>query len=116
MSSTEIDKDRILTESRDLYRKFNDNLASRELNNEEFKISMKSEYSYLHNNFEPIFNIACSKSYDYSRLATMLGLAVKVKNDEISEHDASVQVGQILVDQIVKPQLDAAGVKPDKNK
>ena len=46
----------------------------------------------------------------------MLGLAQKVKNDELSEHDASVQVGQILVDQIVKPQLDAAGVKPDKKK
>tara|TARA_B100000963_G_scaffold266270_1_gene234465 strand:+ start:1120 stop:1470 length:351 start_codon:yes stop_codon:yes gene_type:complete len=114
MTSKEIPKERILVESRDLHRKFNDNLASRELNDSDFKISMKSQYSYLFNNFEPIFNISCSKSYDYQRLATMLGLAEKVKNDEISEHDASVKVGQILVDQIVKPQLDAAGVKPDK--
>ena len=116
MSSKEIPKERILVESRDLNRKFNDNLASRELSDDEFKVSMKSHYPYLLNNYESIFNIACSKSYDFNRLATMLGLAQKVKDDEISEHDASVQVGQILVDQIVKPQLDAAGVKPDKKK
>ena len=36
------------------------------------------------------------------------------KNKEITEHKASVEVGQILVDEIVKPQLDKAGVKPDK--
>jgi len=112
--STDIPKERLLTESRDLNRKFNDNMAAKELNAEEFKISMKSQYSYLYNNYEPIFGISCSKSYDYNRLATMLGLAQKVKSNQVSEHDASVQVGQILVDQIVKPQLDSAGVKPDK--
>ena len=41
-------------------------------------------------------------------------MAKKVQKDEISEHNASVQVGQVLVDQIVKPQLDNAGIKPDK--
>ena len=112
--STDIPKERILTESQALNQKYNENMANRELNEEEFKISMKSQYSFLFNNYEPIFNISCSKSYEFNRLATMLGLAQNVKSNEVSEHDASVQVGQILVDQIVKPQLDSAGVKPDK--
>ena len=112
----DIPKERLLVESRDLHRKYNENLASRELNDDEFKISMKSDFSFLFNNYQAIFNIACSKAYDFKRLAIMLGLAEKVGKNEISEHDASVQVGQILVDEIVKPQLDAAGVKPGGGK
>ena len=29
----------------------------------------------------------------------------KVQNNELSDHDASVQVGQVLVDKYVKPNL-----------
>ena len=36
----------------------------------------------------------------------MVSMAAKVRNNEISEHDASVKVGQVLVDEIVKPQLE----------
>ena len=36
----------------------------------------------------------------------MVNMAKKVNNDDISEFEASKQVGQILVDEIVKPQLD----------
>ena len=54
MSSKEIPKERILVESRDLNRKFIDNLTSRELSDDEFKVSMKSQYPYLLNNYEPV--------------------------------------------------------------
>ena len=33
--------------------------------------------------------------------------------DKITEHDASVQVGTELVNNIVKPQLDKAGINPN---
>lgn len=112
--SGELPRERILAESLQLNRKYVDNLADRKLTDDKFKSNMQSEYTFLYNNYQPIFNISCSNSYDYRRLASMLGLAIKVNNNEMSEHDASVQVGQILVDEIVKPQLDAAGVKPDK--
>ena len=36
----------------------------------------------------------------------MVNMAKQVKDNNISEHEASKQVGQILVDDIVKPQLD----------
>ena len=39
------------------------------------------------------------------RLLYMLQMAERVENKEIAEHDASVAVGQRLVDDIVKPQL-----------
>ena len=45
--STDIPKERILTESHTLNQKFNENMANRELNDEDFKISMKSQYSFL---------------------------------------------------------------------
>ena len=42
----------------------------------------------------------------FSRLDFMLQMAEKVYNKDMVEHDASVAVGQRLVDDIVKPQLD----------
>ena len=35
----------------------------------------------------------------------MLNMAVKVDENKVPEHDASVAVGQRLVDEIVKPQI-----------
>jgi hypothetical protein len=35
----------------------------------------------------------------------MLDMNTKVKNNDISEKEGSVQVGQVLVDDIVKPSL-----------
>ena len=40
------------------------------------------------------------------RLDYMLKMALKVNNNNISEHNASVKIGQRLVDEIVKPQLN----------
>ena len=70
------------------------------------KKKIKSEYTSLFNEYPAIFNISLSLSYDFNRLKKMLVLAKKIKKKEITEHAASVQVGQILVDEIVKPQLD----------
>ena len=47
-----------------------------------------------------------NKNYDYNRLSIMVNMAEQVKDNKISEHEASKHVGQILVDEIVKPQLD----------
>ena len=40
------------------------------------------------------------------RLEYMINMAEKVENKEMKEHDASVAVGQVLVDDIVKPSLE----------
>ena len=111
----EINIERVLTTSKRLNMLYIENLALKELSENEFKEKAKKEFEFLFKNYEAIFNISISSNYDFSRLKFMLEMAQKVKKSEITEHDASVQVGQVLVDQIVKPQLDKAGVKPDKN-
>ena len=42
---------------------------------------------------------------DIDRLEFMFNMSQKVKDNKVSEHNASVEVGQRLVDDIVKPQL-----------
>ena len=100
------DKDKILSESLNLNRDYIDNLASRTLTQEKFMSNMKQKYQYLHDNFNSIFSMCITKNYDHTRLSFMVEMAQKVQNNEMKEHDASVKVGQILVDDIVKPQLD----------
>ena len=112
--SKEINIERVLTTSRRLNMLYIENIASKKLSENKFKEQMQKDFDHLHKNYEAIFNISISNNYDYNRLKFMLEMAQKVKKSEITEHDASVQVGQVLVDQIVKPQLDKAGVKPDK--
>ena len=109
-----INAEKVLKLSSELNSKFIDNLATKALKHNKFKTQMQTEFNFLYKNYEPIFNISLTNSYDYNRLAKMLNLANKVKNNVLSEHQASVQVGQILVDDIVKPQMDKAGIKPKK--
>lgn len=86
--------------------------STADLNN--LRNQLKENYSELFDKYESIFNLCLSKSYDYSRLEFIINMASKVHSGEITEHKASVAVGQRLVDEIVKPQLDTAGVKPGR--
>lgn len=43
---------------------------------------------------------------ELNRLEYMIKMAKQVQNNKINQHGASVKVGQRLVDEIVKPQLD----------
>ncbi len=109
-----LDIEKVLTASKNLNMEYIDNLATNNISESKFKENMIEKYEFLFKNFEPIFNISISKTYDFDRLNFMLNMAKKVQNNEITEHNASIEVGQVLVDQIVKPQLDKAGVTPDK--
>ena len=48
---------------------------------------------------------------DIDRMKFMIAKAAEVRQGGISEHDASVAVGQVLVDDIVKPQLNQTNKK-----
>jgi hypothetical protein len=67
---------------------------------------LKDEFTLLSTSYPAIFKISISDSYNFNRLKQMLLLANKVHKNEMTEHDASVKVGTILVDDIVKPQLN----------
>tara|TARA_B110000208_G_C11638766_1_gene383631 strand:+ start:573 stop:881 length:309 start_codon:yes stop_codon:yes gene_type:complete len=101
-----MDLQTVLRKSLELNIEYRHAMVKNNFNLDIFKALMVSEYPNLHTAFPAIFNIAVGESYDFERLRKMLDLAEKVKTNEVSEHDASVEVGQILVDDIVKPQLN----------
>jgi len=68
---------------------------------------LEIEYKDLYEGYPSIFKMACEGNMDFVRLKYMLQMIDRVKHNEISEHDASVDVGQKLVDEIVKPDLDS---------
>ena len=99
-----MDINKILEESLQINKKYK--RLKKKTTKDVFKAKMEKEHPFLAENYGAILNIAVGESYNYTRLKEMLTLANKVKNNEIKEHDASVQVGKILVDEIVKPSLE----------
>lgn len=72
---------------------------------EELKEHMKEKYDNLYNNYKAIYNMTCEGNMDLVKLKYMLTMLNKINNNEISEYDASVKVGEKLVDEYVKPNL-----------
>ena len=97
--------DKILKESLEINKKYREFKKNKSVSLKNFKESLKVEFPFLSENYSTIFEISVGESYNYIRLQKMLILANQVQNDEITEHSASVEVGQILVDDIVKPSL-----------
>uniref|UniRef100_A0A6C0IW77 Uncharacterized protein n=1 Tax=viral metagenome TaxID=1070528 RepID=A0A6C0IW77_9ZZZZ len=72
-------------------------------------VELLKNLTSINDKFPSILNIVESDKFDMDgvlRLEYMIGMAEKVNREEIKEHDASVAVGQVLVDDIVKPSLN----------
>jgi hypothetical protein len=93
--------ERVLSESNELNKEF---LKNKKLF-EKFDKEMQTKYKNLHTTYPSIYKVAMTPKYDYDRLKFMLEMSEKIKSKEITEHDASVKVGEVLVNDIVKPQL-----------
>ena len=65
-------------------------------------IDFSGQYPAL---FSLVFNPVDDWEKDLTRLTQMVQLATKVKDNKISQHEASVQIGGELVDKYVKPKL-----------
>lgn len=63
--------------------------------------------------FPKIFEMVLTRTYNREIMAIMIEQFERVERGSKSQHDASVSVGTVLVDRIVKPQLAAAGKKVD---
>ena len=57
-------------------------------------------------NHPATFISSAEGTLDIEKMRYMVGMANKVRNKKISQHDASVEIGTRLVDQYVKPVLD----------
>ena len=69
-------------------------------------LESQPRYNDVCKKFTSMIPIICSNNYDQERLEYMIRLSDKVRRGEVEEKVASVAVGQRLVDEIVKPQLD----------
>lgn len=67
---------------------------------------MKKDYQKLHENFPTMFDKVMSGTLEIERLAFMLKMIGEIGKKKVTRHEASVVVGQELVDKIVKPNLE----------
>jgi len=71
-----------------------------------------ADFADYQKEFPSIFAMILKKDYRRDILAMMVDQLDKIERGDISQHNASVNVGTILVDRIVKPQLNGG----DKSK
>jgi hypothetical protein len=104
-----MDYDIILKEAKELLSDYKDYINKKKFKNhtyETFECEMNKKYEYLKTNVNSIFDSCIKGTMNLRVLTYMINQAKKLKQNNISKHDASVNVGQILVDTFVKPNLD----------
>ena len=76
-----------------------------DIDSKTFHKEMSDKYHDFRDKYPTIFEKVLENSLDMDRFNYMLGMASKIDNKELSNHDASVKVGERLVDEFVKPNL-----------
>jgi len=77
---------------------------------------VSSQFADFQKEFPKIFEMVLTRTYPRDLMAMMLDNLDKMERGTRSQHDASVAVGTVLVDRIVKPQLAAAGKSTESKK
>jgi ABC-type transporter MlaC component len=72
---------------------------------------VSAEFPDYQKEFPYVFSKLLEKDYRRDILAMMVDQLDKMERGMVSQHNASVAVGTVIVDRIVKPQLKAAGIK-----
>lgn len=67
---------------------------------------LKELYSDFELNYNSLFKLCTSEDYDLNKLILFIQMANSVQRKEITEHDASVHIGEMLVNEYVKPKLN----------
>ena len=73
--------------------------------------SVSARFSEYQLEFPKLFAILLNRDYPRDVLSLMIAQLEKVENGRTSQHDASVAVGSVLVNQFVKPQFGHASPK-----
>lgn len=81
-----------------------------------FEDRMQLEHDYLYSECPRLLEMCCSDNCDLKLIRFMLDKMIMVQKKELSEHDASVKVGEVLVEDFVKPQLEEEKKKKKKKK
>jgi hypothetical protein len=79
------------------------------------KDEIKTEVSRFAEDYPQLFKILVSnEGYNEATLRTMLSMLEKMGSSELSQHQASVIVGQRLYDNYVKPAVDKENEQKNK--
>lgn len=70
------------------------------------KEQLKKEFNEFYSQKPQLFEMICSDNCDDDLLNKMLKVHSKVQTGELSQHDASVEVGQELVNKYVIPKVE----------
>ena len=73
---------------------------------DKFTQKLEKDYYKLYENFPTIFEKVMLGTLEMKRLEFMLKMIGEIKKNKVTKHEASVVVGQELVDNIVKPELE----------
>jgi len=99
----DIDYDKILSLSRDMDREVKQflivNHTSEEKTARTEELTLK--YDYLKTNLNPVFNMIMGGNMDLEKLEFIISMARDVKNNKISEHSASVEVGKKIFSDVI---------------
>lgn len=64
------------------------------------------KYSSFATQYPVLFRVCCDPHSDIEQLRYMISMLNGIKSNQMTEHIASVNVGQKLFDQYIKPTLD----------
>lgn len=79
---------------------------SKDFSQEEFESSLTEKYPEFSENYKQIFKQAVDGTLNEAMFSYMLMMLKQVETGSVSEHAASVKVGQVLVDEYVKPLIN----------
>lgn len=75
---------------------------------EQTPAQVSSQFADYQTEFPRIFEMLLTRTYPREILNMMIGQLEKMEAGTVSQHNASVHVGGVLVDRFVKPQLKHA--------
>ena len=81
----------------------------RGMTTDQFKNAMKAKFNNLSEHFPTIFEKTFDGTMDMDRLKYMLDMLSRVKSNQMSQHDASVKVGETLANEYVTPVVEKLG-------
>ena len=83
----------------------------KDLSKKEFHLKLQQKYSNIYSDYSSIFNQCINNLMDIETITFRIHKAKEIQKNKVSNYDASVKVGEKLVDKFIKPNLDK-----DKNK
>ena len=109
MNTNTTNYDKILNDVKEIQNnlyKFKNKKAYENMTFEEFKSEMENKYNELYTSFNFIFNRTISGELDINMFSFMIKKAKSVQKNNISNYNASKEVGTKLVDTFIKPHIE----------